>query len=1213
MKTIINTSIYIIVVLTTIVASYGQELELSDGQNYMMAVKAQQPFANVTELETAPQEQKIYNITYYDGLGRPMQQTAINASPNSKDIITHIKYDSYGRQTKQYLPYVASKTSGSYREVNVSHHINTYYKNKYTNDFPGITDMNQINAYSESVYEASPLNRVREQGAPGKAWKANASSDTDHTIKFDWGTNSINEVVHFEVTFENGDAKKPQLIKNAANYTAGKLFVTITKDENWQPGQTYPNDHTTKEYTDKLGRIVLKRTYNEGVEHDTYYVYDDFGNLTYVLPPKVTTDNGVSVSELAELCYQYHYDHRNRLIEKKIPGKGWEYIVYNKLDQPIMTQDANMRKENSGRAKDEWLFTKYDAYGRVAYTGKITEDKDRTALQNEVNAYTENLWVERANAASIGSVTMYYTDGGYPKVSTAEVLTINYYDDYGFLAHEDAVFNNPTIVYGEPVSNNTKSLSTGSKVKVLGTSYWTTTATYYDKNARPIYIVSSNKEFLETTDIIATKLDFVGKVLETTTTHTKGSYTTIKTVDTFIYDHIGRLLTQTQKINDQQEEQIIANTYDELGQLQSKTVGGGLQDVDYQYNIRGWLKGINDVNNPGADLFSFRLYYNDVATAYLDKALYNGNISQTYWRTANQDNALKAYTYSYDALNRITKAESGSGRYNLSGVTYDKMGNILTLQRTGAIVENINPAVGEHFGIMDNLGYTYDHGNKLKSVADTGSKDYGFKDGANTNDDFEYDANGNMIIDQNKGITGITYNHLNLPEIVTISNSEGAGNITYIYDATGAKLKKIAPSGSSFTETEYAGGYVYKNDQLEYFSIPEGYVTPNGSSYRYVYQYKDHLGNTRLSYTKNDNGSIEIVEERNYYPFGLTHLGYNNFVSSLGNSTAQLLSFSGKEEQNEISLGWLDFGARNYNSSIGRWMNIDNLSEDYIEWSPYNYALNNPIYFIDPDGNSATDVWSYNTDTNQLEWVSDVGGSEIQFVGITNNQGENLGLASVSGDDVYVAELENSVFVSSYDATSDIPEGYNSVSGYSYTGLDLKKRHELKGLGGVFWGLIQEAETNGQAVPIHSKTAVDQYVEQWGTNSAFWFGAKHYFMPEGGARGVAQRGYNALRKPGRSLEQALDGSKSSARGAVRNMFKSNISKSPAYRSISGKTSSKSGSISKSVSGGSSQTNASKIKNSWNQFLNANKGKYSGKNWIQRASRDYKALKSSTQQ
>ncbi|MEW7281090.1 peptidoglycan DD-metalloendopeptidase family protein [Aquimarina sp. 2201CG1-2-11] len=327
--------------------------------------------------------------------------------------------------------------------------------------------------------------------------------------------------------------------------------------------------------------------------------------------------------------------------------------------------------------------------------------------------------------------------------------------------------------------------------------------------------------------------------------------------------------------------------------------------------------------------------------------MYNGNISETLWQTAN-DYTNRWYKYNYDALNRILSATSNDDKYNVSGITYDKAGNILSLDRQG----HLNDAASS-FGNMDILSYTYDTGNKLLKVADIGNKTYGFKDGTNTNDDFEYDANGNMVKDRNKGIDQITYNHLNLPTTVTVSGTNN-GTINYVYDATGAKLKKIATEGGNATTTEYAGGYIYKNGNLEYFSTSEGYVTPENGGYKYIYQFKDHLGNVRLSYTDADNsGTVEqseIIEESNYYPFGLTHRGYNEIVSSHGNSTAQLIGYGGKEQQNELGLEFLDFGARNYDASIGRWMNIDPLADIMEMDSPYNYAFDNPVFFIDSNG-----------------------------------------------------------------------------------------------------------------------------------------------------------------------------------------------------------------------------------------------------------------------
>ncbi|MCD8413655.1 RHS repeat domain-containing protein, partial [Tenacibaculum finnmarkense] len=508
---------------------------------------------------------------------------------------------------------------------------------------------------------------------------------------------------------------------------------------------------------------------------------------------------------------------------------------------------------------------------------------------------------------------------------------------------------------------------------------------------------------------------------------------TIVTIDSFTYDHMNRLLSQKQCIGDEtltgcgdeanstdivlskkmvlntsktivdsrsitfkdgfhvkasvgksasfsisedNAELITSNTYDKLGQLISKKVGNKesspLQTVDYKYNIRGWLKNINQDGLNDNDLFNFSLKYNDPTSG---TALFNGNISQTSWNTLSQDKSIKTYTYDYDALNRI---KSGTGvlgsKYDVSGIKYDKNGNIKTLIRKGHI--NIDADV---FGTMDNLVYSYDNGNKLHSVIDTGNDDYGFKDGNssdniynNRNDDYTYDVNGNMISDANKGITNITYNHLNLP--TRISSSIGRKDthylyIDYVYDATGVKLSKSIYLGYSENESiYYAGNYIYKRrasrgaqPKLEFFNHPEGYVSPLDADdlskgFKYIYQYKDHLGNVRLSYTDNDNNdfidaSSEIIEESNYYPFGLKHKGYNSIKNiGIGNASAQKFGFGGKELSQELGIEWMDFGARNYEASLGRWMNLDPLGEKMYEWSPYNYVLNSPLMFVDPNG-----------------------------------------------------------------------------------------------------------------------------------------------------------------------------------------------------------------------------------------------------------------------
>ena len=257
---------------------------------------------------------------------------------------------------------------------------------------------------------------------------------------------------------------------------------------------------------------------------------------------------------------------------------------------------------------------------------------------------------------------------------------------------------------------------------------------------------------------------------------------------------------------------------------------------------------------------------------------------------------------------------------------------------------------------MDILGYTYDAGNKLVKVTDTANNIYGFKDGANLTTEYTYDVNGNLKTDANKNITAIQYNYLNLPTQVSFGATK---NISYIYDATGTKLKKVVNDNGMITTTSYAGNYVYENDALQFFNQPEGYVEPvsaGSTNFAYVYQYKDHLGNVRLSYSdSNGDGVItptglgaEIREENNYYPFGLKHKGYNN----LQNGRDHKFGFGNKEEQDELGLSWIDITARNYDPALGRWMNVDPLADNThnFEYSPYNYVKNNPKVFIDPNG-----------------------------------------------------------------------------------------------------------------------------------------------------------------------------------------------------------------------------------------------------------------------
>ncbi|MDG4945057.1 RHS repeat-associated core domain-containing protein [Weeksellaceae bacterium KMM 9713] len=376
------------------------------------------------------------------------------------------------------------------------------------------------------------------------------------------------------------------------------------------------------------------------------------------------------------------------------------------------------------------------------------------------------------------------------------------------------------------------------------------------------------------------------------------------------------------------------------------------------------------------------------------KPLYNGNISQTFWRTAN-DNKLRGYAYSYDALNRLNtayyrKGTACSNNFNES-LSYDKNGNVLSLQRWG-VPEDYGtvPAIPN----MDDLSYTYfPNSNKLRKVSDGVASTKGFNDGVNLSTEYIYDPNANMKEDKNKGITEINYNHLNLPTEIKFSNHQ---KIAYIYNALGTKIEKTVTNRSDISKTEYLDSFQYIDGELQFFPVSGGYVRKTEGNGRqqyfdYVYNYTDHLGNIRLSYTTDPQSpsNIKILEESNYYPFGLQHGSYNTPARdycSIGDAreietverNPYRYKYNGKEWQDELGLDWYDHGARNYDASLGRWMNADPLTEQ--TGHVYSSMNNNPVNLVDPDGRAAVPPTDYVDEEGNLLLHTNDGSNDVIVV-----------------------------------------------------------------------------------------------------------------------------------------------------------------------------------------------------------------------------------------
>ncbi len=870
------------------------------------------------------------SITYYDGLGREIQQTMVKASAYGNDVIIPVLYDDVGRRKKEYLPYAIAQDAnsdgpGGYRtspETEVVTFHNCYYEG---------TDGNY--PFYDKVFDDSPLNRIVGQSSPGYDW----SFDESHTRDNEYKTNETNsEVYQFRVSENN------QLMKVGC-YPANSLFKLINTDE---------DGHVSIEYKDLQNRVVKKIIKTGTEDLITQYVYDDFGHLRYVLPPETysqlpsgTTPQtfDLSIGWVKQLCFYYQYDNRNRIIIKKLPGIDEIYMVYNNNDQLVLTQDGILRQSN------EWLFNKYDMFNRAIISGiyhhSTTLSQDE--MQTEVNSSSCTLF----ETYIIGTG---YSNTAFPVLTGFdEIMTIAYYDDYQALELElvssDYDFLSTDLPFyfldNNTYSSETKGLTTITRTKVLlhdgllVSDDWLTTVIYYDKYKNAVQTITDNHLGGQT--VLSSQINFTGEVEETRETIDVG-WETNTICQRFLYDQVGRILETEHKINNQDWIVLSNQEYAEIGQLSQKYLSGNqssfMQDIRYKYNIRGWLTDMNDISNPGEDLFTMKLDYNNMSSG----ALYNGNIGRISWQS-NHFETLKQYDFSYDGCNRILSCTFKDADKYTTQYSYNKNGNIKTLSRNGEIGGT------DTYDLIDNLSYGY-NGNQLKYINDatgTNCQENGFSDNGSylTAEEYVYDQNGNMTKDLNKQIDNIDYNILNLPKHISISAGAFKA-IDYIYSASGDKLQKSTSVNSERDDPiDYLGSIVYLNNIADYILTPEGRAVSDGNGgFSYEFFIKDHLGNTRVSFDQNG----KVLQDNSYYPYGMD---MGESLTYIGNSYSEnKYKYNGKELQDDFDLDWYDYGERFNDPAIARFITIDPLSEKYPDISPYTYVGNNPVNAIDPDG-----------------------------------------------------------------------------------------------------------------------------------------------------------------------------------------------------------------------------------------------------------------------
>lgn len=909
--------------------------------------------AGVTDTAAAAALSSPYDVSqttqFFDDLGRPVQTVAMQQSPLLNDMVSLVQYDGFGREAQKYLPYAATSGDGNYKPTALADQYNFN-----VSQFPG-----EQYYYGQASYEPSPLNRVTMTLSPGLSWMGsmrgvglqylvNTDADSVRLWTIDTAAGSIpassadyaagtlyknataDEAGHEVIEYKDLDGrvilKRVQLGNSLGTAHIGWLctyyvydvmnnlrFVIppravelINSAGTWTIPQVIADELCFRYEYDYRKRMSVKKVPGAG---EVWMVYD------YRNRPVMTQDANLRASNQWLVT---QYDGLNRQVETALMTYGssqtdLQQLVTNQTNgtspAPYFSIDTTVSSPNTT--------------GDIQATQLVEMDNGFSTLDGGTFSaeIVNGSWGDGGSTTNSDQIVL----SPVPPGVTLQPLTLTYYDDYSWVAGSHTALSsafasgvaanssdfitsyNSGPIYAVAVNQLpiTRGQVTGTQSRVLGTDgQYLSAVNFYDDRGRSIQSQSVN--YTGGLDTLTIQYDFSGKPLRTLLSQAKptNSARYHQELTRTNYDAGFRVTSIWKNIDGAAADQLIDSMkYNELGQLQTKYLGKDLatgmplDSLEFDYNIRGWVTGIN--KNYLADstnhYFGMELGYDKAAsvagTSYAIPA-FNGNIAGTIWRSAG-DGVNRKYDFTYDNVNRLTGAayldnHSGSGwdhsamDYTVSGLTYDGNGNILSMIQKGF-------KIGSPGNPIDSLTYAYKPGsNKLMQVFDGANDtasvlgDFHYK-GVKQDSDYRYDGNGNLTLDNNKGIDTIVYNYLNLPALV---HMKGKGNILYTYDAMGNKLQKqtIDSAAGLATTTLYLGGSQYQRrspvaspssgvDTLQFIGHEEGRARwafhkylDGDSAYAWEYDFmeKDHLGNTRvlLSQEKDTAQYLATMEAR---------------------------------------------------------------------------------------------------------------------------------------------------------------------------------------------------------------------------------------------------------------------------------------------------------------------------------------------------------------
>ena len=844
----------------------------------------------------------------FDGLGR-----MVSVVKHYQDRLDNVRfasaidYDQMGRKYRETMLAPVSSDNPTFADVLSS--AESYY--------------NDSKPYALSEYELSQRALPTGTITAGETWHSNNRKKTVRLLvnsKYsDYGCRRL--------SVDSSDS----IVDNGL-YEVGALSVECIQDEDGVAECTF---------TDIRGKCVLK-THGS---YKTYFVYDDLGDLRYILPPNLSPKGYASDNkDIVASAYVFRYDGRGRLIYAKVPGCAASEYIYDSADRLVA--------ETNGDLNGKWRLHFYDSCAREALVVETSLEgvsKSRLVQARSV-MYSSS---SRSNFVRCG----YLMPVSLPQ--TAKVRYANYYDDYSQFG--DTVLPNYNAT---PKGRLTGNLSIDDRGDTTRVSY------YYDKFGQQILSIAKSAYSTTKEQLTYTYSGQVKSRTETFTPHNKTYCREKILVHNYTYDDNNRPVKESITLNGLAK----ASTdiaYDGVGRIASQSIKSAESDAptlkrSFAYDVHGWLSSITTSlplelrsiqrSNVATNFYSaaslLPIEVPLLTMDYTESIYYATGTNPKYNGTPSARSLTLGgrYDYSYDYNDRLVKAlytaPTGSSADFSTEYKYDVLSRPTEVKRYGVVDNNGRT---ETFGVLDHFTIDYNGARPYKINSKTGDIDgrsflgrTGWSNGLyKSSATQQYNAAGRITYDDSRSLSSVRYNTYGLPvSMVMMTLADTTRYKEREYDVRGIKTRQTewinngVASSQKIADRRYIGSFILNCDTLERVNFGAGYLDSKGKPH---FLFTDWQGNVTM--TTDSRGHIE------------QHIGYYPYGEPWREPAGQRLSlYGGKERQSGVLAGDYDFGPRSLTFTT-LFTAPDRAAICYPHLSSYAYCAANPIRYIDPTGN----------------------------------------------------------------------------------------------------------------------------------------------------------------------------------------------------------------------------------------------------------------------